>query len=286
MPSSPAGSSSDRALISELHKQRSESLALPLWRWARVNGRSAAAILTGRDWRLGAFACPPVVREKRLWKFAGNDSGRWVDSETLGFMGEGFGDCAFPDFGFHPGVIDASLGVTLRDRALTSVRQTLAAFLASCLVTSGASIAAAETDEGGSAGVIGDASLAAMAQDRTQEPHPFQHQGDYVHTSANNVDASAHGWWTTNDQYLLGKTGTVTVELQYLGADGQWRTVVTGPPRSIPPNQTAKRANARIPCRTTTPLGDWRSVVDVDIDGVIDDSNVLITAVRPLPCHP
>lgn len=167
-----------------------------------------------------------------------------------------------------------------------SVRKMLGVAVASCMVTCGTGLAAAETVELVPETVEGDASIAAKAQDEAKEPHPFQHQGDYVHTSANNVDASAHGWWTTNDPYLLGKTGTVTVQLQYFGADGQWRTVVKGPPRSIPPNDTSKRANARIPCRTTTPLGDWRSVVDVDIDGVVDDSNVLITAVRPLPCHP
>lgn len=131
--------------------------------------------------------------------------------------------------------------------------------------------------------VVGDASSSSNAQDELRDEHLFQHQGDYVHITAG--EASAHGWWTTNDPYLLDKTGTVVVELQYLTESG-WQTVVTGPPRSIRPNQTSKRANARIACRTTAPLGEWRSVVDVDIDWVIDDSNVLITPVRLLPCHP
>lgn len=167
-----------------------------------------------------------------------------------------------------------------------TVRKLLSAAVASCIITCGTGVATAESGESIPEAAAGDASIPANAQGEAKEPHPFQHQGDYVHTSANNVDASAHGWWTTQDPYLLGKTGTVTVQLQYLGPDGQWNTVVTGTPRSRPPNDTSKRANARILCRTTTPLGYWRSVVDVDIDGVVDDSNVLITAERPLPCHP
>lgn len=158
-----------------------------------------------------------------------------------------------------------------------------AAGVVGCLITSGASAAAAEAGGAGRGTVAGEASTPSNAQDEVKDEHPFQHQGDYVHVTAG--EASAHGWWTTDDPYLLGKTGTVVVQLQYLTQNG-WHTVVTGPGRSLRPNQTSKRANARIACRASAPMGDWRSVVDVDIDGVVDDSNVLITEARPLPCHP
>lgn len=172
----------------------------------------------------------------------------------------------------------------MRNSRRKSARRILAATgVAGCLITSSAGVTAAETGQVSRETVVGDASSSSNAQDELRDEHLFQHQGDYVHITAG--EASAHGWWTTNDPYLLDKTGTVVVELQYLTESG-WQTVVTGPPRSIRPNQTSKRANARIACRTTAPLGEWRSVVDVDIDWVIDDSNVLITPVRLLPCHP
>ena len=111
---------------------------------------------------------------------------------------------------------------------------------------------------------------------------PGATNGDYVHISNTPpLAASAHGWWTYGKETDL--KADVTVQLQ-VNRDGTW--VDVGPPgveRVRPGGGSANRSNARVPCATTVST-KWRSVIDVDIVGVIDTPDKLYTTPRRLNC--
>lgn len=82
---------------------------------------------------------------------------------------------------------------------------------------------------------------------------------------------------------LKAHKATLSLELQHLSSEG-WTTVNTGT-KTIKPNQTGRRATASVPCSTDA-LGQWRSVLDVDIDWMIDDSRKTVSSVQTRTCRP
>jgi hypothetical protein len=111
---------------------------------------------------------------------------------------------------------------------------------------------------------------------------PGATNGDYVHVSNTPpLAASAHGWWTYAKETDL--KADVTVQLQ-VNRGGTWVDVGRpGVERVRPGGGSANRSNARVPC-VTTESTEWRSVIDVDIVGVIDTPDKLYTTPRRLNC--
>lgn len=105
-------------------------------------------------------------------------------------------------------------------------------------------------------------------------------RGDYVHVTYG--QASGHGWWERGT--CTATQADVTVQLQQYFSDGSWRNSGSPGTRRIAPNQTSTRANARVTCASTATTG-WRSVVDVDIVGVIDDATKLTTPGQNIGCR-
>lgn len=110
----------------------------------------------------------------------------------------------------------------------------------------------------------------------------FDTRGDEVHLSSSPPrTASGHGWWLKGSSDANLADGTV--QLQVLN-NGNWLNA--GPPgtkRVKPGGGSANRANARYLCSNSLSV-DWRSVVDVDLVGYADSSNVAITPTRRLAC--
>ncbi|MBO0595064.1 hypothetical protein I2485_08635 [Nesterenkonia sp. E16_7] len=107
----------------------------------------------------------------------------------------------------------------------------------------------------------------------------FLTRGDYVHVTRG--QASGHGWWVRGSSPAL--TAKVTVQLQYKPKqNSSWNNRGTAGVRVIKPG-TAKRANARITCRSTASK-QWRSWVDVDLIGYIDTPEKAYTGARTLRC--
>lgn len=106
----------------------------------------------------------------------------------------------------------------------------------------------------------------------------FTSHADHPHTTYTSgfKEVSAHGWW------LKGTTkatkAKVTVTLQALTQAG-WRTVAKGS-RVVGPG-TSTRGNARVKC-VNNDLYHYRSIVDVDLVGYLDDSAV-VGAQTPSP---
>ena len=107
-------------------------------------------------------------------------------------------------------------------------------------------------------------------------------RGDYVHISSTPPpSASAHGWWTYGKETDL--KADVTVQLQ-VNQGGTWVDVGrAGVERVRPGGGSVNRSNARVPCRTFEST-EWRSVIDVDIIGVLDTPEKLYTMGRRLNC--
>lgn len=106
-------------------------------------------------------------------------------------------------------------------------------------------------------------------------------RGDYVHITAG--QASGHGWW---DNINCNTTlADVTIQLQQYHADGIWRNIgVSNTKRVRSGGGAGHRANARVTCRSTATTG-WRSIVDVDLVGLVDDRSVLITSTINRACR-
>lgn len=109
----------------------------------------------------------------------------------------------------------------------------------------------------------------------------FLTRGDFVHISG--TDASAHGWWE-----LPGAPPTlvanVTVQLQRKYGTS-WINVSTYSGVYPEGGGRGNRTTARALCRGAT-LTTWRSVVDVDVLGKIDDPGKLYTPDKLLYCAP
>lgn len=108
-------------------------------------------------------------------------------------------------------------------------------------------------------------------------------RGDNVHRSSTGFAASGHGWW--DNVNCSAREADVTIWLQQYYSDGVWRTRgSTGTERVYSGGGSGNRANARAVCADSRTTG-WRSVVDVDLVGQIDDSSVLITPSVNISCR-
>lgn len=109
----------------------------------------------------------------------------------------------------------------------------------------------------------------------------FTTRGDYVHRTGG--DASGHGWWENINCPVL--QADVRIWLQQYYSDGSWRTRgSTGYKRVYSGGGSANRANARAGCDSSA-VTSWRSVVDVDLVGLSDSSEKLITNTRNISCR-
>ena len=108
----------------------------------------------------------------------------------------------------------------------------------------------------------------------------FRTDGDRVHISG--TEASGHGWWI-NVNCRPGTKAVVTVQLQEL-KDGDWKNVGTvGKATVLSGGGRGKRATGRAACVGTAEMR-WRSVVDVNLVGALDDPFKFTTGEVPLPC--
>ncbi|MDL5160198.1 hypothetical protein [Actinomycetospora termitidis] len=131
---------------------------------------------------------------------------------------------------------------------------------------------------------VAESAEASTHSTPTQGLVPGSTEGDFVHISTTTSvrTASGHGWWRYSKDSDL--RADVTVQLQ-VNRQGVWTDVgVPGIERVRPATGgSVYRANARVPCVDRTPT-EWRSVIDVDIVGVIDSPEKLYTTVRLLDC--
>ncbi|WP_157508775.1 hypothetical protein [Luteipulveratus halotolerans] len=112
----------------------------------------------------------------------------------------------------------------------------------------------------------------------------IQTVGDYVHVSRYNgiYYASAHGCWKKYSG--PGTTARVTVWLQKRVGNGwvtrskQAKTIKQG-------CGSVARTNAKANCGGIVAKTTWRTMVDVDIIGVADSPEVLITKSQTLWCN-
>jgi len=108
-------------------------------------------------------------------------------------------------------------------------------------------------------------------------------RGDNAHRSSTGFEASAHGWW--DNVNCSATLADVTVWLQQYYSDGVWRTRGTvGAARVRSGGGSGNRATARALCADSRSTG-WRSVVDVDLVGLIDDSSQLVTGAVNIACR-
>lgn len=117
----------------------------------------------------------------------------------------------------------------------------------------------------------------------------YRQHVDNVHTSANGVDASVHGWWTdeNNDCPTLAN---VDVLLQGYWCDDffgcQWRTVDSASEDVKARNfRGGTKVNARQRCATSQRIS-WRGEVDVDLIGQNDPSGYTRSTIVNLNCAP
>lgn len=111
----------------------------------------------------------------------------------------------------------------------------------------------------------------------------FDHAGDYVHISSSAFEASGHGWWVNGN--CPTSTAVVTVQLQEYYSDGSWRNVGTVGKATVTSGGGAgNRATGRAGC-ITNGYTSWRSVIDVDLVGLSDDSSKLTTSYQNLYCR-
>lgn len=111
----------------------------------------------------------------------------------------------------------------------------------------------------------------------------FYTNGDYVHISGTAPrQASGHGWWTNNGSPAT--TADITIQLQVLNG-GVWYNVgPLGVKRgAFSGGGSANRASTQVTCANTLNV-NWRSVVDVDINGYIDSDEKLYTPAQILQC--
>ncbi len=111
----------------------------------------------------------------------------------------------------------------------------------------------------------------------------FRVEGDYVHVSSSAFEASGHGWWINRD--CQATHAVVTVQLQQYYSDGSWRNVGTvGKATVRSGGGTGNRATGRAGCNSSDVTG-WRSVIDVDVVGILDDPRKYTTATRNISCR-
>lgn len=141
--------------------------------------------------------------------------------------------------------------------------------------------AAAPADSNGSLEMIGSSGDGADAS--TSAVCTFYTRGDYVHISSSAFEASGHGWWVNVDCNTT--SAIVTVQLQQYYSDGSWRNVGTVGSATVSSGGGAgNRATGRAACSSSSLTG-WRSVIDVNLVGILDDPGKLTTPSQNISCR-
>lgn len=113
---------------------------------------------------------------------------------------------------------------------------------------------------------------------RTDDPH------------ASGGDISVHGWWEIVQPSTCPSRADVTTVLQgvwcdfWLGACW-WEQAGRDKDRIRPGGGRGKRVTARVACHSSEATG-FRSVVDVDLPGIVDPSNKAYSEPRDFNCRP
>ena len=132
----------------------------------------------------------------------------------------------------------------------------------------------------------GSSEMTGMVADGSQPDAlcTFSTRGDYVHISSTPPrSASGHGWWVNGNCQVTH--AIVTVQLQQYYSDGRWRNVGPAGRATVRSGGGAgNRATGRVAC-TSSALTGWRSVIDVDLVGTIDDPGKLTTPTRNMGCR-
>ncbi|MER7513427.1 hypothetical protein ACIP46_37735 [Streptomyces lavendulae] len=147
-------------------------------------------------------------------------------------------------------------------------------------------VAPASARAGSDGGLVlqGTGGSAEEVQERSAaEVCVFETRGDYVHVSSSAFEASGHGWWVNGN--CPTTTAVVTVQLQEYYSDGVWRNVGSKGKSTVRSGGGSQgRATGRGPCKSSA-VTSWRSVVDVDLVGLSDSPEKLVTAGRDLACR-
>ena len=114
-------------------------------------------------------------------------------------------------------------------------------------------------------------------------------EGDDPHISSTEDAVSAHGWWTTPGvSWNCPSKADVTVTLRVWVCDPSecwWSTIGKGKKRVYPGGGSARRATARASCHDWDALIAYQSIIDVDLVGQSDPSDVK-TKGKQLRCRP
>lgn len=106
----------------------------------------------------------------------------------------------------------------------------------------------------------------------------YRQESDWPHISANGLDASVHGWWTTTTPSKCPATAKSTAYLQasWCSSFGcQWVTVANGSGLiSHPGGGAGRRDNARVRCVSRSVKVAFRGGTDVDLVGVNDPAGI------------
>jgi len=114
----------------------------------------------------------------------------------------------------------------------------------------------------------------------------YDTRGDYPHRSGG--DVSAHGWWETTTYSSCPTHADVEVWIQGVWCDRwgcRWLTAAHDEKRIRPRNIYNERTTARRACVSNDVVG-FRTVVDVDLVGVIDPPDRYVGPPRDVPCRP
>lgn len=111
----------------------------------------------------------------------------------------------------------------------------------------------------------------------------FFTRGDNVHVSSSAFEASGHGWWINGN--CNSTSAVVTVQLQQYYSDGSWRNTGTvGRATVRSGGGSGNRATGRAACYSSSATG-WRSVIDVNVVGILDDPRKLTTPSQNILCR-
>ncbi|UYG17725.1 hypothetical protein BRM3_04705 [Brachybacterium huguangmaarense] len=115
-----------------------------------------------------------------------------------------------------------------------------------------------------------------------QSVHLYVSHAEYPHKSGAYV--SGHGFWSTTDAKLKSKKAHVKTWLQMRNSSGKWVTIIQGTTVDVYPGSgKGKRGVAKIACKSTGSRY-WRTITDVDIDGMVDTADKAYSKEVSLPC--
>lgn len=111
----------------------------------------------------------------------------------------------------------------------------------------------------------------------------FATKGDRIRFKTNDM-LSAHGWWIALVPKATAWKAKTTIDIQFKSRKTGWTTVERG--FRIAGPGTAKRASAREVCSDKRFAYYWRTVVDVDIIGMVDTAEKYYSPRVKLFCLP